>query len=124
MIADGTFLLWTLNEHLTRTALLVQPLTLPRGVEAASLPTIDVPLPLPWASATNSTPRPADWSADVSCIDTASGQEHSFTMPAEVAAALAALGLSQSLGCVRMIQLPGGEAGMPEQVRPALGGRS
>ena len=46
---DSSFLLFTLNEYLSRTALLVQPLHLAPGVEEADLLFVDIPLPLPAA---------------------------------------------------------------------------
>lgn len=110
VIADGVFLLHTLNEHLTRTALLVQPLTLPRGADASALRTIDIPLPLPWTSTASSRPETSPSKAAVSCIETSSEQEYEFEMPGEVASALDLLGLSQSLGYLRMVQLPDGSA--------------
>ena len=49
MIAEVQFLLYTLNEHLTRTALLAQPVQLAAvgSSEPVVLATIDLPLPLP-----------------------------------------------------------------------------
>ena len=46
---DSSFLLFTLNEHLSRTALLVQPLHLAPGAAEADLLFVDIPLPLPAA---------------------------------------------------------------------------
>ena len=44
---DSSFLLFTLNEYLSRTALLVQPLHLPPGAGEGDLLFVDIPLPLP-----------------------------------------------------------------------------
>ena len=48
MVLEGAFLLYTLNEYLAHTALLVQPLSLPpdRPEDAPLYPAVDVPLPL------------------------------------------------------------------------------
>ena len=49
---DASFLLFTLNEYLSRTALLVQPLHCAPSGEAddsAELQFVDIPLPLPVA---------------------------------------------------------------------------
>ena len=49
MVLEGQFLLYTLNEYLAHTALLVQPLCLPadRDDAAPLYDAVDVPLPLP-----------------------------------------------------------------------------
>ena len=46
---DSSFLLFTLNEYLSRTALLVQPLHLGSDMEDKDLQYVDIPLPLPVA---------------------------------------------------------------------------
>ncbi len=50
MVVEATFLLFALNEHLARTALLVQPLHLGAQAEGtppeAGLDFVDIPLPL------------------------------------------------------------------------------
>lgn len=46
---DSSFLLFTLNEYLSRTALLVQPLHLGSDMEDKDLQYVDIPLPLPAA---------------------------------------------------------------------------
>lgn len=38
IVAESTFLLYSLNEHLKRTPLLVQPLVLPAGSDPGELP--------------------------------------------------------------------------------------
>ena len=46
---DSSFLLFTLNEYLSRTALLVQPLHLAPDMDDKDLQFVDIPLPLPIA---------------------------------------------------------------------------
>ncbi len=46
MAVEAGFLLFTLNDVLSRTALLVQPLQLPAGDDFADVPALDIPLPL------------------------------------------------------------------------------
>ena len=47
MAVEAGFLLHTLNDALSRTALLVQPLALPPGEDYDDVPALDIPLPLP-----------------------------------------------------------------------------
>ena len=47
MVVEASFLLFSLNEYLSRTALLVQPLHLPPDTEDKDLFFVDIPLPLP-----------------------------------------------------------------------------
>lgn len=47
MVVEASFLLFSLNEYLSRTALLVQPLHLPPDTENKDLFFVDIPLPLP-----------------------------------------------------------------------------
>ena len=47
MAVEAGFLLHTLNDALSRTALLVQPLALPPGEGFDDVPALDIPLPLP-----------------------------------------------------------------------------
>lgn len=50
MVVEASFLLFSLNEYLSRTALLVQPLHLPPDTEDKDLVFVDIPLPLPAAT--------------------------------------------------------------------------
>lgn len=115
VVADGSFLLYTLNEHLTRTAILVQPLSLPPWVEATSLRTIDIPLPLSPSPATsqadpaidsNNHTTPSSKAGTFTSIETSSGEEGQIQLPRELGGALESLGLAQSLGYLRMVQIP------------------
>lgn len=47
MVVEASFLLFSLNEYLSRTALLVQPLHLPPDSDEKNLDFVDIPLPLP-----------------------------------------------------------------------------
>ena len=47
IVVEAAFLLFVLNEYLSRTALLVQPLHLPPGTQDKDLRFVDLPLPLP-----------------------------------------------------------------------------
>ncbi len=42
---ESAFLLFSLNEYLSRTAVMVQPLNLPEGSDVASLSAVQIPLP-------------------------------------------------------------------------------
>ena len=46
VMLESAFLLFTLNEYLSRTAIMVQPLDLPQGSDLPSLDVVQVPLPL------------------------------------------------------------------------------
>ncbi len=46
-MVEASFLLFSLNEYLSRTALLVQPLHLPPDSDEKDLCFVDIPLPLP-----------------------------------------------------------------------------
>ena len=46
-MVEASFLLFSLNEYLSRTALLVQPLHLPPDSDEKDLTFVDIPLPLP-----------------------------------------------------------------------------
>eukprot|EP00887_Chlorella_sp_A99_P002714 scaffold6.g2714.t1 len=182
VIAEAQHLLFTLNEHLARTALLAQPVQLaPRpgasasqlSGESAALDTIDVPLPLPpgrggggggtpaagspaddsgWnpfaepRPRTPRTPPPgspaAGLAADLislelngaggsACAESAgtaggvpatvagyrpSGEAEAVQLPPGFGAALAALGLSSSLGHVRLLRALGSPAWAPLQL--------
>lgn len=50
ILLETTFLLFTLNEYLSRTAIMVQPLQLPPQAELKSLNIVDVALPLSQAA--------------------------------------------------------------------------
>ena len=45
VLLESAFLLFSLNEYLSRTAIMVQPLDLPEGADLASLSAVHVPLP-------------------------------------------------------------------------------
>ena len=45
VMLEAAFLLFSLNEYLSRTAVMVQPLTLPEGSDVASLSAVHIPLP-------------------------------------------------------------------------------
>jgi hypothetical protein len=47
VVVEASFLLFSLNEYLSRTALLVQPLHLPPDSDEKDLTFVDIPLPLP-----------------------------------------------------------------------------
>ena len=50
ILLETTFLLFTLNEYLSRTAIMVQPLQLPPQAELKSLNIVDVAFPLSQAA--------------------------------------------------------------------------
>ncbi|CAK0785595.1 hypothetical protein CVIRNUC_008805 [Coccomyxa viridis] len=91
---DSSFLLFTLNEYLSRTALLVQPLHLAPGAEEADLLFVDIPLPLPAAD----EPR-------IGGIASVSGEVVDLPTPPGLRAAVQALGLHKALGFMRMLRL-------------------
>ena len=45
VMLESAFLLFSLNEYLSRTAVMVQPLNLPEGSDVASLSSVQIPLP-------------------------------------------------------------------------------
>ena len=45
VLLEGAFLLFTLNEYLSRTAIMVQPLNLAEGAEMSNLDAVHIPLP-------------------------------------------------------------------------------
>lgn len=45
VMLDAAFLLFSLNEYLSRTAIMVQPLNLPEGTEVGGLTAVQIPLP-------------------------------------------------------------------------------
>lgn len=45
VMLDSAFLLFTLNEYLSRTAIMVQPLNLAEGTEVSGLRAVQIPLP-------------------------------------------------------------------------------
>ena len=106
------FLLFTLNEHLSRTALLVQPLHLPPGTDPTALPGLDVPLPLPrFAAEPFQDPSSTK---SMSGVDPISGQSMSVDageLPLALDAAVRELGLDRALGHVRLVQVPAQDAG-------------
>lgn len=45
VLLEGAFLLFSLNEYLSRTAIMVQPLDLAEGAEMSNLRAVQIPLP-------------------------------------------------------------------------------
>ena len=45
VMLESAFLLFSLNEYLSRTAIMVQPLDLPEGSELSALTAVQIPLP-------------------------------------------------------------------------------
>ena len=45
VLLDAAFLLFSLNEYLSRTAIMVQPMNLPEGTEVGGLTGVQIPLP-------------------------------------------------------------------------------
>ena len=45
VLLEGAFLLFSLNEYLSRTAIMVQPLNLAEGAEMSNLRAVQIPLP-------------------------------------------------------------------------------
>lgn len=121
-LVESAFLLGALNDLLTRTAVMVQPLSVAGVPDAASiaevLQVVDVPLPLP-------PPLPTAAAAAAAVGEEASrgssggsveleGVEHpslapcAVTLPASTCQALRDLGLSRCLGFLRLYRIAGG----------------
>ncbi|KAK9917406.1 hypothetical protein WJX75_004000 [Coccomyxa subellipsoidea] len=94
VVVEASFLLFSLNEYLSRTALLVQPLHLPPDSDEKDLTFVDIPLPLP------QTDQPL-----IGGIATSSGEVVEMATPRGLREAVEDLGLQRALGFVRMLRL-------------------
>ncbi|CAL8463740.1 g3274 [Coccomyxa elongata] len=94
VVVEASFLLFSLNEYLSRTALLVQPLHLPSDTEDKDLIFVDIPLPLP-----------ASTEPLIGGIATSNGEVVELATPRGLREAVEDLGLQRALGYVRMLRL-------------------
>ncbi|KAK9836344.1 hypothetical protein WJX81_007135 [Elliptochloris bilobata] len=107
---EAGFLLYTLNDVLSRTALLVQPLTLAPGDDFSDVPCLDIALPLSTQDGRL-----------VEAVDSHSGDVVKIAPPPVLSKALAELGLDRALGSLRLLQLdPPQEATAPGDTAAVL----
>ncbi|KAL3158901.1 hypothetical protein ABBQ32_011616 [Trebouxia sp. C0010 RCD-2024] len=92
VMLDAAFLLFSLNEYLSRTAIMVQPLNLPEGTEVGGLTAVQIPLP------------PLSKETSLQGIDTRTGSTVSVERPANFDAAMKKLGLQHALGSLRLVK--------------------
>ncbi len=131
-------LLYSINEWLARTAIMVAPLKLPGGgaeegpsrgggTPSPTLATVDVPLPLDTASSSLShvggdTARGAEHGGRVAGVVSTTGDVVHVPLPPGCDGdAQHALGLDTAVGCVRMLQVQPGGGGMVVVVPPVHG---
>lgn len=108
-LVEMSFLLYTLNDMLVKTAVMVQPLTFDLeaddtlGPAPCPLAVVDVPLPLN----TSLSSDPAAPAVMLVGVEQGCGEERSVWVGSPLVAALRALGLPHAVGFVRLMSLKG-----------------
>lgn len=92
VMLESAFLLFSLNEYLSRTAVMVQPLNLPEGSDVASLSSVQIPLP------------PLSKGSMLQGVDTRTGATVQLQRPANFDDAVKKLGLEHALGSLRFMR--------------------